>query len=401
MPRPNRVDLLVVSVLTGALAGLLLRSPPGDYGHAVGKAGDTERVNDAAPAIDALLAGDLDRLAATQPLMGLASLLLRAPFAAIGRELDGLDGEYRFGALACALVLAGVTAWILKILREHGRSLRARAGVAAVLLVNPFVVLAAEAGHAEDILATALALGAVAAAARRGPLAAGLLIGAAIGTKPWAVVGLVPVLLLAARPARMLAAAAATAALLVMPLPLADPDAARGANRTVSNEVRVKAESTWWPFADELRRVYSTGPGTTEEAVTYRMPGGLTRGDATLILLLVTLAAGAAAVARVPRALDRAVAVLVVLFLLRGALDPWNLPYYALPATCALAVWEGLTRDRLPVVSILAIPAIAFAFWTGVDDTLANMAYLLTVAALGGMSVAAAVRREDAARAPV
>jgi hypothetical protein len=55
--------------------------------------------------------------------------------------------------------------------------------------------------------------------------------------------------------------------------------------------------------------------------------------------------------------------LLMLVLLLRAALDPWNNDYYVLPFLIALVAWEGLYRDRPPVLSLLA----ALAAWFSVQ----------------------------------
>ena len=57
-----------------------------------------------------------------------------------------------------------------------------------------------------------------------------------------------------------------------------------------------------------------------------------------------------------------ALALLALLLLLRGLLDPWNSIYYVLPAIFALVSWEALSRPGLPVgaMAITAMTWITF-----------------------------------------
>lgn len=57
--------------------------------------------------------------------------------------------------------------------------------------------------------------------------------------------------------------------------------------------------------------------------------------------------------------------LLMLLLLLRAALDPWNNDYYVLPFLIALVTWEGLYCDRLPVLSLLG----ALAAWFSIQAT--------------------------------
>jgi hypothetical protein len=57
---------------------------------------------------------------------------------------------------------------------------------------------------------------------------------------------------------------------------------------------------------------------------------------------------------------DDVLALLALLFLLRGLLDPVNDGYVFAPFLLSLVAWEGLTRRGLPVVSLLSCVAIYF-----------------------------------------
>src|SRR5579864_6178090 len=77
-------------------------SSSGDYSVAGLISGDN-----AAPGIDALLHGSVTGYLAHQPLMGLTTVLLRLPFAALASVAGG--GEltiYRLGVFACMVPLA-------------------------------------------------------------------------------------------------------------------------------------------------------------------------------------------------------------------------------------------------------------------------------------------------------
>src|SRR5205823_9888902 len=75
----------------------------GDYIEA-----NSSNPDNAAPAIDALIHGHIGRVPSVQPVMGPVSILLRAPFAALGQAVGGRTLEYRMGALACLWLLAAL-----------------------------------------------------------------------------------------------------------------------------------------------------------------------------------------------------------------------------------------------------------------------------------------------------
>jgi len=57
---------------------------------------------------------------------------------------------------------------------------------------------------------------------------------------------------------------------------------------------------------------------------------------------------------RRPHTRTDALLLLALLMLLRCALDPWDVSYYALPFVFALLAWEGLWGPRAPVCALAA-----------------------------------------------
>ncbi|HET8673617.1 MAG TPA: hypothetical protein VFL87_08280, partial [Thermoleophilaceae bacterium] len=121
----GRRDLAITSALllaAAALAALLAVSAPlgMDY------AGPPSMLCDcpAAP-IRALASGHLHQFFATQPVMGSLSLLIRAPFAALGLHLgSGSEKElYRLGAFPCLLAAGFLAAYLFERMRELRRPL--------------------------------------------------------------------------------------------------------------------------------------------------------------------------------------------------------------------------------------------------------------------------------------
>ena len=174
--------MLVFSAIAVAVA---LRSPFGiDYD------------NDAQPAIDALREGDFAAVWSNQPLMGIFSVLVRAPFAELANLFEpSLLLEYRLGAIPCLLAAAGLASWLWDQMTLERRPAWARIAVAGLIVINPMVFFALEAGHPEEVLGASLCAGAVIAAARGHALLAGLLLGLAIATKHWAVLAAIPTVL--------------------------------------------------------------------------------------------------------------------------------------------------------------------------------------------------------------
>ena len=305
--------------------------------------------DNAAPAIQALLHGSLVGYVSHQPLIGLTSLLLRLPLAAVAPLFGG--GQlltYQLGALACVLPLALLGGWLVA---APGLSPRARLlRLVAVLIVvtSPLVKAALGAGHPEDILSAVLSTGAVIAATRDRPRLAAVLLGLAIGTKEWAVIAVPPVLIALPGRRRQVGVIAGAVALVLFALPiLADPAAfvraLHGAETSLVNQF-----SLLWPVSSPVHL-----PGG-QLAPARRLPLGLHRSGASTLILLAVAAVGVPWWIRARRrgAVCDPLALLVLLALLRCICDTTQLEYYLAGVLIPLGAWEAL-QDRLPVLTAL------------------------------------------------
>jgi hypothetical protein len=341
---------------------VLIHPGTGDYS-------DTNPGNpdDAGPATYALSHGKLGDLPSDQPLMGLVSLLARAPFAAIGDAVGGHVLEYRLGAFACIWALAILALAVALALR--GRSRAGSAAAVVLLLLNPATTTAVTSGHPEELMLAAFTTGAVWAAADGLVIPGGILAGVAIGTKPFGVFALIPALL-ARTPAvakRFAALALAVGLLFALPLPALSPGSYLDGTKALAKQKRVYAPSVWWPVGRDRTLAFSTGGGTPETQRLRLMPGGLNRGSGTVAALLFAVSAGALVRLRRrggPLGRD-ALALLAAILMARAFLDPQNLEYYAAPAIVALVAWEALARERIPVLGAAVIAADVVTFHGG------------------------------------
>ena len=110
----RRFTALGIALIAGACAGLVLLlhglTGSGDYFVNGPVSGDN-----AAPALTALAHGHLAAMGRSQPLMGLTSILLRAPLVAIADALHGNPRlAYGLGCLACFLPAAALVAWLAR-----------------------------------------------------------------------------------------------------------------------------------------------------------------------------------------------------------------------------------------------------------------------------------------------
>jgi hypothetical protein len=322
-----------------------------DYGAGM-KTGDSPL-----PAITALLHGDLAAVAHHQPVIGLTSILLRAPFVALAALLQpGTMPGYRLGVFACALAAGLVSVAVYRRARAAGRSLAGAAAFALLMVVNPLTIGAQLGGHPEELLGGALCVAAVLAAAGERPLAAGALLGLAFATKQWTIIAAVPVLLACPRKRlRIVAAAAAVGAPLALALPLADPHAFARAAALIGTLKEVSLISWWWPFS-HAHTVTVRVIGGMATATSHTLPFGLTRSAVAWLAPVAAVAVGSIfhRARRRPAAAEL-LGLLALVLLLRCALDPSCVSYYHVPFVTALLAWEALAPRRTGLVSALAI----------------------------------------------
>ena len=323
-----------------------------------------QRCDDPGFSIEALGRLDFSTFFLQQPPMGSFSLLVRAPFARIGSLLGSGDlWAYRFGAFVCVLAAALLAVHVARVMAGRGRSWMLCVLVPAAIVVNPLTYQALDYGHPEEILGAALCVGAVLAAGRRRVLAGGLLLGAALATKQWALLAVVPVLVAAPVGGRLRLGIVATAVVAALTLPMlaGNPRHFVAAQERVSVsdafEHSVTASNVWWPFSTASTGVATAANGRQERVVQYSLPGEV--GRLTHPLVAVVGIALALLYARRRRGADpeEALQLLALVLLLRCLLDPLTYSYHHEPFLVALLAYEGLRR-RVPVLSAFAIGAI-------------------------------------------
>lgn len=319
---------------------------------------------EAEPALLALRGGDVSGFVHQLPAYG-GSLVLRAPFALLPGIWGGGDLAL-FRAMAAPCLLAGVALGAALWWRARPAGALAAWMALALVAVNPLTVRALEVGHPEELLVGVLCVAAVIAATgagRRAWLTAAILLGLAIGAKPWAIVAVGPVLLaLPAARCRALAVAAAIAGALLMIVVL--PAHGGGVTLAVAHQAGVIFQP-WqllWFFGDHGHRVF----GTLTEKVGYRSaPGWAGQVSHPLVVVVATvvslgLARGRRLLGTGRRlALQDALTLLALMLLLRCLLDTWNTDYYALPLLLALTAASACGR-RVP----WGAAAATVAAWT-------------------------------------
>lgn len=346
VPARSRAGLWALA-LAGAI-GVLWRGSQDVFWHDFGL--------EAWPAFERLVAGDLRGFLTESPVYA-GSMVLRAPLAYAAGALGGDDNWiFRAGALPSVLALAWVA---VELAGRARRRLDDRVSWLLVLVLSaagPIAWQAFEYGHPEDVLAAAGSVGAVLVAMRGRTLAAGVLLGIAVASKPWALLAVAPALLAAPhRDLRMLVPAAAIPALLVAPAWLADVGGFTAEARGVAGTgVQFHPHSIWWPLAEPGAPLPDGTPG-------YVAPAWLSPLAKPLIMASGTALALWWGTRRAGRPASDALLVLAVAMLLRCVLDPWNLVYYHLPFLLALLAWE-VHRDRRPVLTLAATGLVWLSF---------------------------------------
>ncbi len=363
--------LLVAGLLLVDLV-LSVRSM-GDYAPSGATAGDN-----AAPGLNALLHGDLAGYAARQPAIGLTSILLRLPFAALSHALGGgALVTYQLGALAALLPVGFFAAWLMagRAIPPGARLAGALAGL--LVLAGPVLRESLMSGHPEAALAGVLATGSVIAATRGHAGRAATLLGLAAGAKPWALIALPPVMMaLPGRRVRTAAIAGAIAFPLCAVAPLADPGAFARALHGEGSTNLINPFSLWWPLSESFHLP------SGQIAPARLLPFGLSRAQSPGLVLLLALPALAMAYARARhrRTACDPLALLALLAVVRCLCDSTHLEYYYLSILIPLAAWEVVALGRLPWLTALGTVAIGL---------IPNLAEINDPAAVWAGSVAA------------
>lgn len=327
----------------------------------------TSVCDDAGPSIEALSDGDVHGFFAHQPPMGSFSLLLRTPPAAVANAVGGDDlSVYRSGVFICVLAAGLLAVFLAMSMMRAGRPWTVWALLGAACLINPLTYQAAYWGHPEEVLAAVLAVGAVIAAGRRHWLAAGLMLGAAVATKQWAFLAVIPALIAAPSGSRVRLAltCAALVAALTLPMLAADPGRFHAAQNNVSLESSytntVTATNLWWAFASESFGEGIDVYGHKTQIAQFSLPNDLGRSlhmGVIGVALLLSLLYARRRAGRDGWRSDDVLQLLALLFLMRCTLDPLTFSYHHTPFLVALISFEALRR-RVPVLSAYSIGAL-------------------------------------------
>jgi hypothetical protein len=307
---------------------------------------------EAEPSLQSLRSGDWLAFLQQAPAYG-GSLVLRAPFALLPGLWGGGDlALFRSMAAPCLLAGAvlGVALWWRA--RDLRRS-RTAAWIALLLVAaNPLTLRALEIGHPEEPLGGVLCVAAALTGGRGRPVVTGVLLGLAVANKPWAILAVVPLLaILESGRLKLLATAAATTTLVMLPLALAGGAVQEAAAVARTTSGIFQPWQIWWLLGEHGHVVVGNFGEKPDFRVGPEWLGGMAHQLVVLVPVVISLAL-------LPRLRSRpwhdGLLLLAFALLLRCLLAPWNVSYYSLPFVLALVTWEIHAENRPPVVSMAA-----------------------------------------------
>jgi hypothetical protein len=354
---------------------------------------------DSWPAIHSLTQGNLGDYLGVKAMMGPFSTLLQAPFAAMG----GGDqmAAYQLASFPCLFAAGLLGLYLAAIARRRGVALPGQILIAGLCVANPLSVEALQAGHPEEILTSALAVGAIAAAADGKRGGAAVLLGLAIASKQWAVIAILPALM-ALPGARLRTGIVALGVVVAFTLPafVASPETFTEVQDNAANTGRVVGPwSIWYPTASVRSEVVAEEPEVLTAHVHVAPPlvGALSH---PLIVFLAVVVPLGLAWRRGGFRLDagEAMALLALLALLRCALDPVDNVYYHAPLLLALIGWDAFSARGLPLRGLLGVAvALGFREWSlHLEDVSAyNRAYIAAILVAGAAITASLMRVPD------
>jgi hypothetical protein len=344
--RPTGADVLSLVVIVVASVALTW---------AWGALGDYP--NDGGPPIADFLGGHLTAFFHHEPAMGSLALFLRLPFAALAFLGSPTPRTiYLYGCVPCVVSVGLLGMALARVARSQGTGVVGQLAIVAVCLVNPLVRNALALGHPEELLTASLAVGAVVAARERRQLPAAILLGLALATKQWAVVFVLPVLLLGAGRRRTLGVALAVASAVSLPLFAGSPtDFLKTQIGLAHMQFLEPASDSWWyPIAPSVRVpiVLDGHPAVVSLARLSPDVAGLLH---PLILGLAALLATALWRRRRGRpSSDEVFALMALILLLRCTLDTETMPYYHAALLLTLLAWDALDGGRIPTRALAA-----------------------------------------------
>jgi hypothetical protein len=330
--------------------------------------------NEAGPAVEHLVAGNLHGFLALAPVYG-GSLLLSAPALALGGSLDGLNGAYRLEVLFGAMTIAVLALALARLQRSEGKPALSRWLLIGLVVASPASNWALKYGHPEELLTTALCVGGMLLVIRGRITTGAVLLGLAVASKQWALLALPIALAVAPREhrIRLVTFSGCAALALFAPLALVNTGHFVAANKGLASAALFfRPQQIWWTLhLDYLRHL----GGTFYERAPITL---VARYSRPLTVLSAVLLGGAYWLRRRRLQPSDAMLVLALVMLLRGMLDPWDEIYYQLPFLVSLGAWE-ICSQRAPLFTLAA----SILVWTGFEPVdlvssgdIANLFYL-------------------------
>jgi hypothetical protein len=313
---------------------------------------------EAFPAYKLLMAGDVHGYLRHLPGYSGFALVVGAPAAL----LTGLLGGEETTALRlCAIPGLVALAWLAVTLAQEARDRKGWPLVLALTAAGPLVLRAVVAGHPEEILASAMAVGAVLLARGNRPTASALLLIAAVAAKQWAILAVGPALLAAPTGHRRLALIAGAGIFAVVAGQLLFQPVARGSFTSTGDQFH--QQQIWWPFGVDAPAAFTAAGHGVKTSPAWLRP--ITHPLIVALALPLSLAWWR----RPGRDAGDALALLALLLLARCALDPWNLAYYHLPLATALIAWEVCRGRSFPLLGLAVSGAVWLNFVTYASKT--------------------------------
>ena len=351
---PGYTDAVVAAAMLGVLYYLAMRVPIW-----------RDFFNEAGPAVEHLIAGNLHGFLALTPVYG-GSLLLSAPALALGGVLDGLNGAYRLEVFFCATTIAVLALALARIQRSESKPALSRWLLIGLLVASPASDWALKYGHPEELLTTALCVGGMLLVIRGRITTGAILLGLAVASKQWALLAL-PIAL-AATPReqriRLSALCGCAAVALFAPLALSNTGHFVAANKSLASAALFfRPQQIWWTL--HLDYLHHLG-GTFYERAPIAL---VARYSRPLTVLSAILLGAAYWLRRRQLQPSDAMLVLALAMLLRGMLDPWDEIYYQLPFLVSLGAWEVCSGRRAPLFTLAASVLV----WLSVEPV--NFAY--------------------------
>ncbi len=311
---------------------------------------------DAGPALTSIAHGHLGSFFAHQPAMGAFALLVRVPFVAIGSVFgSSAVGLYRWGAAPCVFALGAVAFWLSVVARRRGASRLGQLVILVICLFSPLVGDALYWGHPEEILTAALAAGALLAACEGRVTLTAVLAGLAIASKQWAVLILLPAVLIVGRQRlRLTIASLGVATTVTLPMVVANFGAFRHMLAYISKPQPIMTVFTWlYPFSPTTT-VHVTNIFGDSRSFIGRGVFGL---EATLSHpLIVALGLLVPALlwwrGRGSVGTQQLLGAAALVLLLRCVLDPGSAAYYHLAMILVLVTMDATAGRRLPTAGI-------------------------------------------------